>query len=164
MSQLAELLERFRRGPELVAVATTGVAGSQLDYSPGPERWGIRQIVCHLADSEIVAAMRFRQTIAEENPGLPAYDQNAWAEKLGYRTRRFSPTLESFRRLRAENYELLKSLTEDTFERTGIHAERGRVSLLDLVRVNAEHVEKHAQQIMELRRLYKEFRASSRES
>lgn len=158
MSQIEELLERFRRGPELIAVATTGVAGEQLDYAPAPGKWSIRQIVWHLADTELVGAVRFRWVIAEDDPLLAAYNQDAWASRLGYSSRRFSPALETFRRLRADNYELLKQLPAESFSRTARHAERGPLTLLDLVRMYAEHAENHARQILEIRRLYKETR------
>ena len=160
MSELANLLERFRRGAELVAVATTGAAGPVLDYRPGEGKWGVRTIVCHLADSETVLAMRLRQVIAEDNPLMPAMDQNAWADRLDYGKRKLSPALETFRRTRAENYELLKDLPEETFARTGRHSERGTITLLDLLRIYAEHAEKHVQQIHAARAAYKEFKAA----
>jgi hypothetical protein len=159
MSEIGQLLERFRRGPEVVATATTGVAGAQLDFIPEPGKWSIRQIVCHLADAELVGATRFRWVIAEDNPILPAYNREAWAARLNYAARRFSQALESFRRIRAENYELLKALPEDAFSRTTTHAEAGRMTLLDLLRLYAEHAEKHAQQVMAIRKLYKEATA-----
>lgn len=161
MGELADLLERFRRGPEVVAVATTGAAGTQLDYAPEPGKWSIRQVVCHLADAEMVGAVRFRLVIAEDNPTLYAYDQEAWTRNLRYDQRRFSPALELFRRIRAENYELLKDLPDETFARTGQHAEAGTMTLLDLVRLYAEHAERHARQIQEIRRQYKASRAAT---
>ena len=160
MSELAELLERFRRGAELVAVSTTGAAGAMLDYRPGENKWGVRTIVCHLADTELVLAMRLRQIIAEDNPALPAIEQDLWAERLDYNRRKLSQALESFRRTRAENYELLKELSEETFARTGQHSKRGQITLLDLLRIFAEHAEKHVQQIHAARAAYKEFKAS----
>src|ERR1035441_10527680 len=110
MSEVPELLERLRRGAELVAVSITGAAGSELDYVPEPGKWSIRQIVAHLADAEMVAGMRLRRIIAEDNPRIEAYDQNAWATNLDYTRRKTSPALETFRRIRGENYELLKDL------------------------------------------------------
>src|ERR1700692_230738 len=135
MSELANLLERFRRGAELVAVATTGAAGPVLDFRPAEGKWGVRTIVCHLADTATVLALRLRQVIAEDNPVMPAMDQNAWADRLDYGKRKLSPALETFRRTRAENYELLKDLPEATFARTGQHGERGVITLLDLLRI-----------------------------
>jgi len=160
MSELADLLERFRRGAELVAVATTGAAGPILDFQPAEGKWGVRTIVCHLADSEIVAAMRLRQVIAEDNPLIPAFDQDAWADRLDYGKRKLSPAIETFRRTRAENYELLKDLPETAFARTGQHTQRGTITLLDLLRIFAEHAEKHVQQIHAARAAFKEFKAA----
>jgi hypothetical protein len=49
MSELSDLLERFRRGPELIAVTLTGVFGEEEDFLPAPGKWSIRQIIAHLA-------------------------------------------------------------------------------------------------------------------
>jgi DinB family protein len=158
MSELADLLERFRRGPELLAVATTGAAGPELDFKPG-EKWSVRQIACHLSDSEAVAGMRFRQLIAEEKPTLVGYDQDSWAAKLGYEKRKISQALEAFRILRSGNYELLKEQPEEAFQRAGNHTERGEMTLLQLLRIMAEHAEGHAKQIQRVRAAYKASRA-----
>jgi hypothetical protein len=160
MSELADLLERFRRGPELLAVATTGAAGPELDFKP-ENKWSVRQIVCHLADAEAAAAMRLRQIIAEDNPTLPAWDQNAWAEKLDYEKRKISQALELFRVLRHSNFEIIKDLPESAFARTGTHTTRGKMSLLDLTRLIAGHAENHVKQIAGVRAAYKEHRARS---
>src|SRR5579864_2113627 len=119
MSELADLLERFRRGGELLAVATTGAAGPELDFKPSPKKWCVRQIVCHLADSEAVNVMRLRQILAEDHPTLQSFNGEAWAERLDYGRRKLSPVIETFRRLRTENYELLKDLPLEAFTRSG---------------------------------------------
>ena len=159
MSELAELLERFRRGPELLAVATTGAAGSELDFKPGEGKWSVRQIVCHLADSEAVGVMRIRQIAAEDNPTLQGFNGELWADRLDYQRRKISQALETFRKLRTENHELLKALPDDAFSRAGNHTESGPLTLMDLVKGNAEHVEGHVQQIQRTRAAYKEHRA-----
>jgi DinB superfamily len=159
MSDLANILERFRRGGELLAMSTTGAAGSELDFKPAADKWCVRQIVCHLADSEVVGVMRIRQMAAEENPTLQAFNGELWADHLDYGRRKISQALEIFRKLRAENHELLKALPEDAFARTGVHTESGPLTLLDLVKGNAEHVEEHVQQIQRTRAAYREHRA-----
>ena len=108
MSDIPTLLERFRRGPELVASALTGVSGAEEDFATAPGKWSIRQIAAHLADSELVGAHRLRQVIAEDNPTLIAFDQDAWTKNLDYSRRKAEQSLETFRRIRTENYELLK--------------------------------------------------------
>jgi len=159
MSDLADLLERFRRGAELLASATMGAAGPELDFKPGEGKWSVRQIVCHLADSEAVGVMRLRQIAAEDNPILRGFNGEAWADQLDYHKRKVSQAIETFRRLRADNYELLRDLPEEAFARTGHHTEAGGVTLLDLVKGNTEHVEEHVQQIKRTRAAYREQRA-----
>src|SRR3974390_799887 len=150
MSQIAEILEKFRRGPEVLAGALTRAAGLEVDYAP-EGKWSVRQIMAHVSDADVVGAMRLRQVVAEDEPKLQAFDQEAWARNLDYAKRKPSQSLETFRRIRAESHELLKDLPAEAFERKGIHSERGAVTLLDLVHGYAEHAEHHAQQVRAVR-------------
>ncbi len=162
MSEVPELLERLRRGAELVAVSMTGAAGSELDFVPEPGKWSMRQIVAHLADSEMVAGMRLRRIMAEDHPRLEAYDQDAWATNLDYARRKTSQALETFRRIRGENYELLKDLPAGAFEREGWHSERGSMTLKQLLQLMAEHAENHAAQLRTRRAEFKAHKAATK--
>jgi hypothetical protein len=148
MSELTDLLERFRRGAELLAMATTGAAGPVLDFQAQGHPWTVRQIVCHLADAEAVAGVYFRQLLC----GLPAggIDPAAWVGKLDSSYRKLSAALETFRRLRADNYELLRSVPE---------ARLSDAALASQIEWFATHVEEQVRQIQAVRAAYKEFRA-----
>lgn len=160
MDEIQEVLERLRRGPELIAAVLTGAAGSEVDFRPGPAEWSVRLIVAHVSDSEIAATFRLRRIIAEENPTLEAYDQDAWAGRLDYERRKPSQSLETFRRLRQDNYELLRGIAPEAFARTGNHTERGVISLLDLAKLVAAHAESHAVQIRRVRDAFKAAKAA----
>ena len=155
MPEIPNLLERYRRGAELVAVVLTGVFGEEEDFITAPGKWSIRQIVAHLADADLVGAHRFRQLVAEDNPTLVAFDQEKWTHNLDYARRKPKASLESFRRIRAENYDLLKELPAAAFDRPGNHSERGRVTLGELLEGYAGHAESHARQMQEIREAYK---------
>jgi hypothetical protein len=161
MNDTTQLLERFRRGAEMVAAVTTGATSAEIDFAPSASAWSIRQIVCHLSDSEIVGAHRFRLVIAESNATLTAFDQNAWGANLNYKSRKLTEALDSFRLLRALNFELLRTLPVEAYARTGHHTERGTVSLLDLLRIYTEHAESHTRQIQSVREQYRESRKSA---
>jgi hypothetical protein len=148
-------LERFRRGPELIAMALTGVFGNEEDFVAAPGKWSIRQIAAHLADSEIVAAHRIRQVLAEENPVLTWFDEKLWAVNLDYARRKPKQCLETLRHLRAGTYELLHGIPEAAFERVGNHSTFGPKTVRKLVEDYAAHVESHARQIQEVRDAYK---------
>jgi len=100
--------------------------------------------------------------IAEDSPKLEAFDQDAWSTKLNYAGRKPSQALETFRRIRSENYELLKELPESTFERVGLHSERGPLTLKQLLQGYAEHAENHAAQLRARRAEYKTFKAGAK--
>ena len=151
MSDIPTLLERFRRGPELVATALAGVSGAEEDFATAPGKWSIRQIAAHLADAELVGAHRLRQVIAEDNPTLIAFDQDAWTKNLDYSRRKAEQSLETFRRIRTENYELLKAVPDSAWERTGNHTENGPMTLRRLLEGYAGHAESHARQLQEIR-------------
>jgi uncharacterized damage-inducible protein DinB len=155
MSDIPALLERYRRGAELLAVVLTGVFGEEEDFVPAPGKWSVRQIVAHLADAEMVGAHRFRQVIAEDNPTLIAYDQDKWTANLDYARRKPKTSLETFRRIRAENHELLNGIPEESFDRAGNHTENGRMTLRQLLEGYAGHAESHARQLQEIREEYK---------
>jgi len=136
----------------------TGVFGEEEDFIAAPGKWSIRQIVAHLADSELVGAHRMRQVIAEDNPTLIAFDQDAWTRNLDYARRKPKQSLETFRRVRAENHELLKGLPESAFERAGNHSENGPMTLRRLLEGYAQHAESHARQMTEIRGEYKKVK------
>jgi hypothetical protein len=154
MPDMSALLERFRRGPELLAMVLTGVFGEEEDFALAG-KWTIRQILAHLADAELVGAHRFRQVIAEDNPTLIAYDQDAWVHNLDYAHRKPKQSLETFRRIRAESHELLKSLPPEAFARYGNHSQNGPVTLAQMLEGYAQHAESHARQLQETREEYK---------
>lgn len=160
MSEIAELLERFRRGGEFLASLTTGAAGPELDFLPASGAMSIRSIVCHLMDGEMVQHGALSAIIAEDSPTLPAFDAAAWAARLNYRNRKFSTAVEMFRRVRTENYDLLKDLPADTWSRTGHHPAHGTLSLLDAFYRHLEHTESQILLIREIRGEYKASRQS----
>lgn len=133
----------------------TGVFGEEEDFIIAPGKWSVRQIVAHLADGELVAAHRFRQILAEDHPAMTWFDEKAWAANLDYARRKPKQSLETFRRLRAENHDLLKAVPETAFDRTGNHSVNGPVTLRHLVEDNAAHVESHSRQLQEIREAYK---------
>ena len=153
---IADLMERLRKGPELVEEAARGAAPSELDYSPGPGKWSARQILAHLADSEMVGADRFRRVVAENNPTIMAYDEKAWAANLDYHRRDPQKDLTLFRLARNSTYELLHGLPESAFDRKGNHSERGPVSLRQFLEIYASHAEAHSRQIRAARDGYRQ--------
>ena len=74
---------------------------------PAPEKWSPAEILCHLADCEIVFSFRLRQTLAEDGPTIQPFDQEKWA--VTYPGIPAAQAFELFSALRRWNLLLLKS-------------------------------------------------------
>ena len=108
-------------------------------------------VVHHLADSEAMAYIRLRRLIAEDDPQIQGYDEPEWARRLHY-DRPIDASLAVLRAVRAASLELLRSLTEDEWARTGTHTESGAYSVERWLGIYAEHSHEHADQIRRARR------------
>ena len=83
------------------------------------------------------------------NNGVPvqAFDQDAWAETLGYSRRDPKVSLHTFRVLREANLAMLKSLPKHLWENYGMHQERGKETIAHIVRMFAGHDLNHVAQV-----------------
>lgn len=151
MNTLTQTLDTFRRGPALLEEALRGSTDNETVWVPAPGKWTIRQLVRHVADTEIVVGMRLRQIIAEDKPTLIPFDQELWAANLGYENAGLDESFRVFRTLRDDTAAALSALPEAAFERIGLHPERGAKTLLEWVAIFGNHVQTHAKQIREIR-------------
>ncbi len=140
------LVEQYRNGPQAVVEAVRGLTDDELDARPDPNEWTVREIVHHLGDSELRAALRIRQLLAEDQPTVQGYDEPEYARRLHY-DRPISSSLDLMRASRASTAELLDRMTEADWSRAGTHTESGPYSAEDWLRIYASHAFDHADQI-----------------
>lgn len=131
-------------------VAELGPEALRLPEAPG--KWSVLQVVCHLADAELVFGVRLRRVLAEDRPPIVGYDQDRWAERLGYADADPEAGLRLFDAVRASNLRLLHHAPAAATERVGVHGERGEETLADLVGLYAGHDLVHRRQIERIQR------------
>ena len=141
-----QLIAQYQDGYTAVAQALLKITAEELDARPAPGKWTAREIVHHLADSEMTGAVRFRLLLAEDRPSIKGYDQDEFARRLHYE-RPHEASLQLFRAARASTAELMGCLTEADWLREGTHSETGRFGLDTWLRIYAPHAHRHAQQI-----------------
>src|SRR5712664_378100 len=141
----AKLIERYRDGYQVVTEALQGVTEEELDRATDGE-WTPRQIAHHLADSEMMSAIRIRRLLAEPEPVIYGYDEKAFAERLTT-DRPIQPSLEAMRWARETCAQLLDRMTEEDWRIVGTHSESGRYGTEDWLKIYAAHAHDHAAQI-----------------
>lgn len=140
-------LEILRSTPTLMMELLTGLPDELLDAPEEVGKWSVREVARHLADSELVWAVRLRMVLAQERPTLEGYDQEAWASRLRYREADLDATLREFGGVRSGNLALLEGLSTDELRRVGMHTERGEETVEQMVSLYAGHDLVHLRQV-----------------
>src|SRR5829696_2707637 len=143
-------IAEYEDGYRVVTEALVGATDRELDAREAPGEWSPREVVHHLADSEMRSALRLRRLIAEEQPEIVGYDQEEYARRLYY-NRPIASSLAAFRYARESTAEILRLLTEDEWLRTGTHSESGAFSVYIWLDYYANHAHDHAEQIRRAR-------------
>jgi hypothetical protein len=143
----AELVARYRAGPALIAEAIEGLTEHDLDRRPPDGGWTPREVVHHTADSEMTSAIRLRRLVAEDRPVIVGYDGDEFARRLGYARRPIAPALAAIEAARATTVQILDTLTEGDWRRTGTHTELGDYGVERWLEIYADHCHEHAEQI-----------------
>jgi hypothetical protein len=140
------LVAQYKDGYREIAEALAGASEVELDLHPAPGKWSAREIVHHLADSEMTAAIRLRRLLAEDRPAIVGYDQDEFARRLHY-DRPIQPSLDALKAARATTAEILDRMRETDWQREGTHTEVGRYTVEMWLEIYAAHAHDHAQQI-----------------
>lgn len=149
---------RFLDGRPLTAIlrsTPTGIAKllkamdpATLAVSPAPGKWSVAEILCHLADCEMVFGFRLRQTLAEDAPTIQPFDQEKWAATYrGIDARR---ALDVYAALRGWNLMLIQAALPVAANRPVNHPERGALTFQTLVEIMAGHDLNHLGQLKKL--------------
>jgi hypothetical protein len=149
-NERARMIDQYEQGYAAVEEALVGATDAELDARPAPEEWTAREIVHHLGDSEMTSAIRLRRLLAEENPLIVGYDQEEFARRLRY-DRPLEGSLLGFKGARESTVPLLRTLTEEEWNRAGTHTESGPYSVETWLHIYVAHGQDHAEQIRRAR-------------
>lgn len=136
--------------------AIEGLTEEELRYKPAPNKWSIHQILIHVTDSEISATPRLKKVLAEDEPILVSFDQDAWANTLSYDLLDHEQYLQLFKLLRTSMLPILNNLTSEQSRRVGMYIDQERFTFKQLLEFRVQHVRDHLDQIERVKNSYRE--------
>ena len=144
-----DLVEPLRAIPKDVSEELKGLTPAQLTWTDA-DGWSIQQVVGHLSDAAEVYHKRLYMMSTQTDPIIEPYDPDAFAAEHAYHEQPVEALLEKLAYWRSNTVQLLTTLVNWNWARTGRHLESGRVSIRQLVEHMVEHEGDH---LAEIRRL-----------
>jgi hypothetical protein len=140
-----DILARLRASrAAFVTHADAPAADHEKSYAPG--KWTVREILAHVADCEAVFYWRAARAAAEPGTCVESFEENAWAEKLGYANRPVAVSRGLFLGTRDAMIELVASLPEELLLSTVTHPSRGPFETWKWASLTANHSGHHLEQ------------------
>ncbi|KQL53921.1 hypothetical protein AN964_10705 [Heyndrickxia shackletonii] len=151
---MEELIKEYSLGFTMLREAIEGLTDEEMRYKPGPDKWSIHQIIIHVTDSEISSTSRLKKVLAEHEPILNSFDQDAWANNLGYDLLDREQYMLLFKLLRCSMQPILEHLTSEQSKRVGVYEDQGRFTFKQLLEYRVQHVRDHIDQIKRVKKAY----------
>lgn len=104
--------------------------------------WTVRQLVHHIADSQLNMYQRLKLALTDENPTVPAFDEEKWAILPDTKL----PVETSIKMLEGINERIVflgSTLSEDQLDRSFMHQKNGKITVATKVAKLAWHEEHH---------------------
>ncbi|MEI8381918.1 MAG: DinB family protein [Planctomycetota bacterium] len=151
MSDIQNLIEAYAKGPAELRQSVAGLTTAQVRTAASPGKWSPLEVVCHIADFELVYADRMKRVVAEDQPTLFGGDPDQFAARLSYLQRDLEEELTMIEAVRRHVTRYLKTLDTAAFSRVGVHSDDGPLTLATLLKRIAGHIPHHAEFIRQKR-------------
>ena len=146
-----DLVERLNAVTSRLRRELAGLSEAALTFRPAEGEWSLKELCGHLCDNAKFLHTRLFRMIKQEEPHLPSWDQDEQARLRDAQAVAIDALLAEFATQRGETVEMLADLVHWNWARQGRHAERGRVSIRQLVDIAIEHEEGHLDHLRALK-------------
>ena len=147
----AEITAYLRSVPDLIEQALQGLSDDELRRRRSPDEWSLLEVFCHLRDYAEEEGVRVRRLVEEDGPALETYDQEAWARERNYQGDDPARARTALRAFWGGLAYQLEGLTDEQWERSGTHPERGAVTVCSRAERQVEHARAHLEQMRAIR-------------
>jgi uncharacterized damage-inducible protein DinB len=140
-------LEVMTSTPAVIRDAVSKLTDEQLRRPEREGKWSVLNLLQHLSDTELIYATRMRFPVAQDRPPIVGFDQDAWVRKLWHGDESLEQIIGPYEAVRMSTLSFLRRLSDEEWERVGVHAERGDESVRHMVRLGGGHDLVHRAQL-----------------
>ncbi|VTS05693.1 DinB family protein [Tuwongella immobilis] len=151
MTNISTLIDNYLAVVTQLKSAVADMSHEQLIARPIVGKWSTLELVCHIADFELVLVDRMKRIIAMDRPLLLVADEDRFTETLGYQERDLEEELKLIEVTRSQMARILRLLPLETFQRSGVHSFRGLVTLEATLTMATNHIPHHLKFLHEKR-------------
>ena len=138
--------------PRMLEYAVLNLNDDQIQTPYRDGGWTVNQVIHHVADSHMNAFIRFKLGLTEDNLTIKPYIQSAWGETADVTAVPVNLSITLLHSLHHRWYELLKTISDEQWDRTIYHPEQERkITLWELLLIYAWHGKHHAAHVTNLR-------------
>jgi hypothetical protein len=150
MSDYQERINVIRSLPEQLEQLTAHLSSSQLTTAYNAPEWTVAQNIHHLADTHILAHIRFRLSLTVDNPDTYAVNVDEFAKLPDGNNPDVANSLLMLQGIHRRWTSLMDNMTAEEWQRTCNHPKRGILTLEDWLNIYVNHCKNHLQQIREV--------------
>lgn len=137
------LIERYASQAGAMKRWIAGLSRAECLAHPVSGTWSVQNLVVHMLDSDLVATHRMRRIAAEECPLLIAYDETLFARNINEDGTDLAVVADLFDLNRRFTAGFLRTLAPEALQRAGVHNQRGKVTLHQIIEIYVHHVDHH---------------------
>ena len=118
------------------------------EYRYAPGKWSIKELVCHLMDTERILAYRALRFARNDNTPLAGFEENDYAPEANAQNRKIKNIVDEMGRLRETTIDLFSNFTDEMLQRKGL-ANNLELSVLNLGYIISGHESHHRRILVE---------------
>lgn len=150
--EFQDVVSFLEETPRHIRQLAAEMTGQDLRWKPSPDEFSVVEQVCHLRDLEREGyGARIKKMLAENGPQLPDFDGSRIAKERDYNHQDFESACREFALAREENVRVMKTLSPEQLNRSGVLEGVGTITLERLFQLMREHDQSHRQELNDLR-------------
>lgn len=143
------LLVGLSKTPPALRRLFAHIPPEKFDAILDPERFTLRESICHLADWEAIFLERMAGTVSQPGFVITLYDEEEFVVTHNYAEQKISDALDRFDRARQDTLTFLKGIQPEDWSKTAEHPVRGPITVFDQAIMVLGHDLYHIEQFTE---------------